>query len=274
MTWLVLQESVEPPAIDPSMLLGAVGILVAAYILARVVTVALMVLGERSPAKRITIKMFVPVARFLIYGVAIYLVLGPLLQLSSAQLLAVSGLAGAAIGFGLRDVFAGFIGGLVLIFEKPYQVGDKVEIGDDYGEVTNIGLRSTQLQTADDTAIIVPNATMFTENVANANDGNPEMMAVVEVSVAPDADLETATRILEDAIVTSRYVYVDDDHPVQIRVSDDTYYRTLTGKAYVADLRDEFAFTSDVTERTLGAFEETGIETPSVPVVSGGDGER
>ncbi|MFB6123021.1 MAG: mechanosensitive ion channel family protein [Haloferacaceae archaeon] len=262
----VLQAGTEPFGVDPAMLVSAVGVLVVAYALARVVSYVLSTVAERSAHRRITIKMFIPLAKFLVYGTAVYLVLGPLFRLSSAQLLAVSGLVGAALGFGLRDLFGGVVGGLLLVVENPYQIGDKITVGDHYGEVTNIGLRSTTLVTPDDTAVAVPNDAVLTSNVANANDGRPEMMVVVEVAVAPDADVARATDVMADAIVTSRYVYVDDDHPVAVYVDDETYYRTIRGKAYVADLRDEFAFESDVTERTLAAFEERGIETPTVPV--------
>jgi small-conductance mechanosensitive channel len=240
-------------------------VLVGAYVTARVVAAALSVAAEYSVSRRIGIKLFIPVAKFAIYGTAVYLVLGPLLRLSAAQLLAVSGLLGAALGFGLRDLAAGVIGGLVVIVEKPYRVGDKVRVGDDYGEVTDISLRATRLVTDDDATVIVPNAAFFTENVANANSGSQELMAVTELSVAPDADIERAVDIVEEALVTSAYVYVDDDHPVVVRVEDNVYHRTIEGKAYVADLRDEFAFTSDVTRRALAAFEEAGIETPELP---------
>ncbi len=250
---------------DVSTLAGVLAVLVGAYVAARVVAAVLSVAAEYSVSRRIGIKVFIPVAKFAIYGTAVYLVLGPLLRLSAAQLLAVSGLFGAALGFGLRDLAAGVIGGLVVIVEKPYRVGDKVRVGDDYGEVTDISLRATRLVTDDDTAVVVPNAAFFTENVANANGGDPEMMAVTELAVAPDADIERAVDIVEEALVTSKYVYVDDDHPVAVRVEDEVYHRTVRGKAYVADLRDEFAFTTDVTRRALAAFEEAGVETPEVP---------
>ncbi len=251
--------------LDLSTLAGVLAVLVGAYVAARVVAAALSVVAEYSVSRRIGIKVFIPVAKFAIYGAALYLVLGPLLRLSAAQLLAVSGLLGAALGFGLRDLAAGVIGGLVVIVEKPYRVGDKVRVGDDYGEVTDISLRATRLVTDDDATVVVPNAAFFTENVANANSGSQELMAVVELTVAPGADVERAADIVEEALVTSAYVYVDDDHPVVVRVEDNVYHRTIEGKAYVADLRDEFAFTSDVTRRALAAFEEAGIETPELP---------
>jgi len=252
--------------LDRETLVGIAGVLVAAYLASRVVGYALVAVAERSPRRRISIKMLVPITRFLIYGAAAFLVLGPLLRLSSAQLLAASGLLGAALGFGLKDLLAGMIGGLVLITERPYQVGDKVTIDGDYGEVTDIGLRATTLVTPDDNAVRIPNATLFTANVSNANDGDPEMMVVVELAVTAGTDVDRASVIVEEAMVTSKYVYVDDDHPFAVLVEDETYHRTIRGKAYVADLRDEFAFVSDVTERSMAAFASEGIDMPEAPV--------
>ncbi|WP_418284002.1 mechanosensitive ion channel family protein [Halorubrum sp. DTA46] len=247
-------------------LMRIVGVLVAAYLATWVVGYVLTAVAERILRWQISIKIFIPIARVLIFGTAAYLVLGPLLQLSTAQLLAVSGLFGAALGFGLKDLFAAIIGGLVLVTERPYQVGDKVTIDGDYGEVTDINLRATTLRTPDDSAVSIPNATMFTGNVSNANDGQPEMMVVVELAVTASADVERASAIVKEAMVTSKYVYVDEDHPFTVLVEDESYYRTIRGKAYVADLRDEFAFASDVTERSMAAFVSEGIETPEAPI--------
>ena len=252
--------------ISQEMLTRMVVVLVAAYLAAWFVGYVLTAVVERVPHRRISIKIFIPIARVLIYGTAAYLVLGPLLQLSAVQLLAVSGLFGAALGFGLKDLFAGIIGGLVLVTERPYQVGDKVTIDGDYGEVTDIDLRATTLRTPDDGAVSIPNATMFTANVSNANDGQEEMMVVVELAVTASADVDRATAIVTEAMVTSKYVYVDDDHPFTVLVEDESYYRTIRGKAYVADLRDEFEFASDVTERSMAAFASEGIEMPEAPV--------
>lgn len=259
--------------LDLSTVLGAVGVFVAAYLLARATAFLLSAAAERRPSRRITIKMFIPAMKLAVYAGAVYVVVVPVLDLTSAQLLAVSGLVGAAIGFGLQDLITALVGGLVIVFEKPYQVGDKITVGDDYGEVTAIGLRATRLRTPDDTAVVVPNDALFTSNVANANDGTPRMLVTTEVSVAPGADLERATDVLEEAIVTSAYVHVDDEHPVSVRVDDGTYHRTVRGKAYVADLRDERAFESEVTERTLAAFEAHGIETPTFAPVGAGSRE-
>lgn len=255
--------------LDTGLVVSALVVFVTAAVLVRLVAYGLSQLSERVVEHRIAIKMLIPLVKVTIYTAALYYVLGPLLELSSTQLLAVSGFAGAALGFGLKDLFADVIGGLVIIVERPYQVGDKVEIGDHYGEVTDIGIRATQLRTPDDSLVSVPNYFLFTDAVSNANGGHAEMLVVVEFSVATGTDLDRATTIVEEALATSRYVYVSDDRPITVFVEDEPYYLTVRGKAYVADIRNEFAFKSDVTRRVLAAFEREGIEKPRLrPMVA------
>lgn len=264
----VTEEVTVPPiGLDAQMILAAVVTFVVAYVLAWFVALVLSRASERTVEHRITIKTLVPVVRFTIYFVAVLVVVGLIFDLDSTQLLAFSGLLGAVLGLGIKDLFANVVGGIVMIFERPYHPGDKVEIGDYYGEVTDIGIRSTTLVTNDDDVISVPNYKFFTESVANANAGKAELMAVTELYIADEADVEAATAILEDALRTSRYVYVSADCPVTVRVDHSPAYVTLRGRAYVNDVRHEFAFESDVTERVLRAFTERGIETPDTGVV-------
>lgn len=249
----------------PGNLLYAGLFLLSAYFLAKSVSYVLSAAADRVAENRFRVAMFIPLTKFLIYGGSLYVVARTLFELGTAQLVALSGLLGAAIGFGLKDLLADVVGGLVLVVEKPFQVGDKVAVGDQYGEVVDIGIRSTRLLTPNDTLVVVPNFNFFNEMVANANTSDAEMMVVVEFHLAPGADASRAADIVEDALVTSPYVYVSEDHPFTVLVEDDLYYRTITGKAYVNDLRNEHAFKSDVSERVLAAFRAEGIDSPRVP---------
>jgi len=263
---------VEPFEIGVSTVVAALAVLLVAYIVARVVAYALTGLSERSVKRRITVKMFVPLTKFLIYATALIYVLGPVFELSSTQILAFSGILGAVLGLGIKDLFANIVGGFVIVLERPYSIGDMVEFGDNYGEVTNIGLRSTELTTLDDSLVIVPNYLFFTKSVSNSNNGSPEMMVVPEFYVASDADLDRAVSIVSDALTTSRYVYMSDEHGVTVRVEDGRGYTKLRAKAYVNDVRNEPDFRTDVTERVLRKFDEEGIERPDVHAALLGDG--
>lgn len=266
---LPLQTESVRFGIDFVTITSAVAVLVGAYLLVRLVGYGLSQLAEQFPSRRLIVKTTVPLAKLVIYGVAVATVVGGLIKPSPSQLLAVSGLIGAALGFGLQDVVRQGVAGLLIVFGRPYSVGDKLAVAEDYGEVTDITLRSTYLRTPDDSQVVVPNDAIFTGSVSNANSGAPEMLVTVDLAVAPEADLEVATDILEEALITSKYVFVDDAHPAVVRVTDDGYYRTLTGKAYVADLRDEYAFTTDVTERAVAAFQREDVPTPTPPAARG-----
>lgn len=244
---------------------NAVVVLGAAYVLATALSLVLSKLADRLVTHRFRVTLLIPVAKFVVYGVALYLVLAFLFELTQTQLVAFAGLLGAALGLGLKDLLADVVGGLVVVLEQPFQVGDKVTLGGHYGEITDIGIRSTTLVTPTDTLVVVPNFLLFNESVANANTGDAEMLVVVEFFVDPDADVARAIQIVEDALATSRYVHVADGQEPWVAVEDDLYYRTLRGKAYINDLRNEERFETDVSERVLAAFDDEGIESPKVP---------
>lgn len=254
------------PAVDVGTLAAAAVTLLTAYVIVKVTTRVLTEASELTVEHRITVKMFVPLTKLVVYTVAVYMILGPVLQLTSTQILAFSGLLGAALGIGIKDLFANVVGGIVIVFEQPYRIGDKVEIEDSYGEVTDIGIRSTELVTNDDDQVSIPNYKFFTEAISNANAGEAELMAVAEVYVSSHGDVPEAKMVMEEALLTSEYVYLSPDHGVSVRAVEQPGYTTIRGKAYVKDVREEFRFVGDVTSRVLAEFEEREIETPEVTV--------
>lgn len=255
----------ESIKLSPDVLFFACVVLFGAYITGRVISTGMTAFADRYLANRFRLTTLVPLVKFLVYGTAIYVVVSRIFALSSAQLVAFSGLLGAALGLGLKDLIADVVGGLVLVTEQPYQIGDKVRIGDYYGEVVDIGIRSTQLLTPNDTLVSVPNYKFFDSSIANANAGNAEMLVTVEFYIDPESDARQARRIVEDALISSQYVYIDDDAPIEVILTDDLHYRTITGKAYVNDLRNEYQFKTDVTDRVFKEFSRQNIHSPKVP---------
>lgn len=258
---VVTADQVAGLRIDAATVVGAVAILVVAVLLARASRIVLSALANRSDDRGPAIRLSIPLTKFLVYGVAAYSILGPLFRLSQTQAIAFAGVLGAAIGFGLKDLLANIAGGLVIVFETSYQVGDWIEMGGHYGEVVDIGIRSTRLQTPDADLVAVPNYLAITDSVANANTGSPEMLVVTELFVANDADADRAREIVEEAVYTSRHLA--PARPVAVLVEDQPRYRTIRAKAYVNDLDAQFAFESDVTRRALRRFDVDDISTPS-----------
>jgi len=260
-------NTIDASTIDTGTVLNAALIIVIAYLIIQGVTFILIRFSERLGIYRITAKMVIPLLKFSIYGFALYHILANIFNISFRENIAFSGFLGAAIGFGLKDLFADVIGGITVALEKPYQVGDKIRMGDYYGEVADIGLRATKLVTPDDNFVSAPNYMVFTQAVASANAGNPEMMVVIDLFISPDSDASLAMKILREAAATSRYVYISKKRPVTILIKDYPFYRRVRVKAYVNDLRLEFEFESDVTERAWDEFSKKGIKAPKVNIL-------
>ncbi|HEY9630282.1 MAG TPA: mechanosensitive ion channel domain-containing protein [Coleofasciculaceae cyanobacterium] len=120
------------------------------------------------------------------------------LDISSLTILASA--LGVGIGFGLQDIAKNFGSGLVLILERPIQIGDFVEIGSFKGTVERIGGRSTEIRTLDHVSIIVPNSRFLSEEVINWNHHNPVSRIHIPVGVAYSTDPQAVrTALLEAA---------------------------------------------------------------------------
>lgn len=120
------------------------------------------------------------------------------LDISSLAIL-VSAL-GVGIGFGLQDIAKNFGSGLVLVFERPIQVGDFIEVGEFQGTVERIGARSTLIRTLDQISIIVPNSRFLEQELINWSHDNPVSRIHLPVGVAYGSDIEAArSALLESA---------------------------------------------------------------------------
>ena len=190
--------------VDLGTLFYIVYILIIAYIIVRISSFLLKKIAERLPRFRHAFTMLIPLIKIIVYFLALYFILTSLVEPNLTELIAFFGLFGAALGFGLKDLFADIVGGIVIIFEKPYQIGDKITIGDNYGEVTDIGIRSTRLLTPGDSAVSVPNYLVFSQAVSSGNAGNVAMMVIIDIFIDSGCDGGSAIKILKEAMVTDR----------------------------------------------------------------------
>jgi small-conductance mechanosensitive channel len=249
--------------IDANLILYIIFVIIVAYALTRLLGFILTNVSERIGWYRTTITMIIPLLKLVVYIAALYFIIIAVIEPSLTQMIAFSGLFGAAIGFGLKDLFADIVGGVVIIFEKPYQIGDKVTIGDKYGEVKDIGIRATRIQTPADELVSVPNFTIFAQPVTSGNAGDLAMMIVIDLFIHPDSDAENAMKILKEALVTSKYVIISEKYPYTVLLEDFPFYKRVRAKGYVNDLRLEFEFRSEVTRRAWAEYRKEGIRPPS-----------
>ena len=107
-----------------------------------------------------------------------------------------AGVIGIGIGFGLQNVASNFISGLIILFERPIRVGDRIVVGGVEGDVTSINARSTTVLSNDNISIIVPNSKFITENVVNWSYADRTVRIKIPISVAYGSDVHLVTKLL------------------------------------------------------------------------------
>ncbi len=107
---------------------------------------------------------------------------------------------GVGIGFGLQAIFANFISGLIILFERPVRIGDYVTIGDISGTVTRIQIRATTLLDLDNKEILIPNQELVTQQVTNWTLANPVTRLIIKVGIAYGSDTEKAHKVMLETI--------------------------------------------------------------------------
>ena len=150
-------------------------------------------------------------------------------------------------------MFKNIFGGIMILFDRPFQVGDKIEIGEYYGEVIKIGLRSTRIVTPDDSTVSIPNGEVMSKSVSNTNYGEPNCQVVAEIYLPITVDTEKVRQIAVEAAQVSKYIFLKK--PVVVlffnEVKERRSYLKMRLKAYVMDIRYEFQFKSEMTETVI-----------------------
>jgi small conductance mechanosensitive channel len=223
------------------------------------------VLMTSIPARRFMILQLATLFTFVWYFVGTYWVITGIIQPPREMVLALGGSAAVAIGFALKDVVASIVAGVILLFDRPFQVGDRVSFNDTYGEIVSIGLRSVRLNTLDDNLVTIPNSRFITEMVSSGNAGALDMMVVCDFHLSMNANLELAQSLIHEVVVTSRFAYLKK--PVSFVLNEvivaDRLALQIKVKAYVIDVHYEKAFQSDIVKRVSKLFIENTIARPT-----------
>lgn len=164
--WVLLAYEFGPP------FLRAVLVVVGTVVAARLARSSFYLATRRADAHaRLLIGRIITIAIVAI-GVATFL---DTVGVPLTTFVTVLGVAGLGISLAMQDVLKSFVAGTYLLFERPFRIGDEISVKDQRGVVENIGVRTTLLRNADNVQIIIPNAVVFAELVANrTNERKPE----------------------------------------------------------------------------------------------------
>jgi small-conductance mechanosensitive channel len=173
-----------------------------------------------------------------------------------------TGAVGLGIGFGLQNIASNFISGIIILFERPVRIGDRIAIGDVEGDVVRIGARSTTVLTNDNIDIIIPNSKLITENVVNWTHNERKVRFRIPVTVAFHMDVRKVEHALLEAAKEVKEVLETPAPGVRfMRFGEDGLEFEL--RAWTTTLvQRRGKFTSEINFAIFDKFKDRQIEVP------------
>lgn len=184
--------------------------LVVIYLIVRVLTAVAKYIFRHTMKKQaekgmdVTKVMFlkqIVVTAIYIIGCATFLSLIPGMEKISNSILASAGILAMAVGLASQEALSNIVGGLFIIFTRPFKVGDFIKVDDDVvGTVIEITLRHTIIRNIENRMILIPNSKINSATIINSSYGDPSTCAFIEIGVSYDTDLDNAIRVMREEI--------------------------------------------------------------------------
>ena len=175
-----------------------------------------------------------------------------------SNLAVIAGALSVGIGFGLQDVIKNLVSGIILLFERPFKVGDWVLIGGEEGKIKQINIRSTEVETFNKASVIIPNATLISSSLTNLTHGNNWQRQTIAVGVSYDSDAEQVTKLLlECARSCKKVMKVPAPYVLFKNFGESSLDFEL--RIYVSDIWSGWSAGSDVRYEILRRFREANI---------------
>lgn len=167
--------------LPPTKIFSIILVLIFTWLMIRAISWGFDILVKRFNKHRLRILRIRPIINVLIWIVTIITLVVIFFDPSTTTLATIFGSSALALGFAAQDILKNIFGGFLILFDRPFQIGDRINVKGNYGEVKNIGIRNTLINTLDDNNITIPNSAIVSENVSNANAGALDCMVVVNL---------------------------------------------------------------------------------------------
>jgi len=241
-------------------------IVISSWVTASIVQIFIYSFGKRMARRTKStiddeaIPFLSKIAYFAVYIVAFMIILS-LLGIDITPLVAIGGIAGFAIGFAAQESISNILAGFFILADRPFKKGDRIRVEDYLGEVVDIGLRSTKIETLDHTFVIIPNSKLISNEVTNYALPNLQIKVRIPFGVAYGSNIGEVKKIVMKVTKKSKLV-LDDPGP--------TVYFTEMGESslnfriivWVNTFRDKLKVTDEVNSSLYEEFNKAGIEIP------------
>ncbi len=255
-------ESIEPITLG-AVLIAILVIIITAQLVRNMpalLELALLQHLNLTPGTGYAITTLTKYLLLLIGGMSVFSMIG--LEWSKLQWLVAA--LGFGLGFGLQEIFANFISGLIILFEKPIRIGDTVTIRDLTGSITRINTRATTITDWDRKEIIVPNKAFITEQFVNWSLSDSVTRVVLTIPAPASANSEEVSNILLQASERCTYV-LDMPQPEVFLVDLQQGIQLFELRIHAAEMGHRMPLRHELHQLILHGFREHGIEMPFPP---------
>ncbi len=239
--------------------ISVLGILLVVFLVWLVVQRSLRLATDRDRMDRTAASFIAAVARYGLLAVAVIAILGQL-GVDTASLLGSLGIVGLTLGFAARDALSNIISGLFILWDRPFTIGDLIEIEGHYGRVDKITMRSTRVVTPDGKMLAVPNSTVVNATVASYTNF-AHLRLDVAVTVGVEEDLGRVRTLLLE-MVAEREGFLDDP-PARVVVTQlNDYNVALELQAWLDDEKQHVAERQRLREAVFETLRAAKVVMP------------
>jgi small conductance mechanosensitive channel len=239
-------------------LLVAVLTFLAFYVLWIMLKRAIAVL-ERTDLDETARAFILQVVKYAVFTIGVVSALGQL-GVNTASLLTSLGVAGLTLGFAARDTLSNLISGLFIFWDRPFVVGDLIEIGGQYGRVKEITMRSTRVVTNDGRMLAIPNSQIVNSTVASYTNF-PNLRIEIDFTVAVTEDLGRIRELLLDLIHDDER-FLDEPRPDVVVTQLNDYNVAMAFRAWLEDERKHIPVRFEMRQKVFETLRDAGVDMP------------
>ena len=202
----------------------------------------------------------------IIYAVAVVLSLD-ILGINVMPFIAGAGVLGVAVGFAAKDTLSNLIAGILLIIDRPFEVGDRIEVWSapvnsaTWGDVIDIGLRATKIKTTDNIIIVIPNNEIMKRDIVNYTLISSQIRVRINIGIAYDSDIEKAKAAILKVAEDTPWVAATPEPVVVVRNFGESSV-DLQLRVWIDNARMRMNTISYITDRIKTVFDQEHIEIP------------
>ena len=234
-------------------------IILAFYILYRILKAVMSRVIVRFALEKTIVSFLMMGLKYTIFVFAAITTLDQI-GLNITSLIAGLGIAGLALGFAAKDTLSNIVAGIFIFWDRPFYIGDLVEIEDEYGEVQEITLRTTRIVTPDGIMVSIPNSNIAANKIKSYT-MFPHLRLDIDVTIGVNEDIENARREML-SVIRGDERFMKEPAPAVLVQELGDYYTKLQLRVWLDDTRKHIATRAELREKIKNTLDKAKVEMP------------